>query len=191
MKFMAFACLALVGLAACGGTQRSFEEMDKDRERIFEELISKGDTPRARADAVFRGGASYTGVSYGSLSADTRADYEFFNSEVNVDVVLGQGAPVISGSLTNFITEDEEALAGSLSFDGTLVATSNGSGAGNYGLNTDLTGSIESPFDDGLVAIDATIVGLPFGYDAGWLGGRIRDSAGDVRVNGSWVTERD
>lgn len=128
-------------------------------------------------------------MAYGTLQGTENGQIVDFVSATQVDVALNNSAVEVSGTMNNFITEDEQNLAGSLSINGEMnPGTSQGSPT--LTLDGTLSGSLESPFTGSNTNIDATIGGLPFGADAEYIGGRMFDLDGNLLIDGSWVAER-
>ncbi|MFT5648779.1 MAG: hypothetical protein ACJAWC_000684 [Yoonia sp.] len=189
MRLIYLVSIAALGLSACGGSQPTYDVLNSNADRIFDALIAEDPTTVSRATDAFQGGASYTGVAYGTLQGTGNGQIVGFVSSTQVDVALNNSAVEVSGTMNNFVTEDEQNLAGSLSIDGEMnPGTSQGSPS--LILDGTLSGSLESPFTGSNVNIAATIGGLPFGDDAEYIGGRMFDQDGNLLIDGSWVAER-
>lgn len=199
MRNLALSGLAAISLSACGGAERqTFDALNDEAYRLFYAQDGKPITRLGRAELALSGGASFSGVAYGNLRSGAE-DPAYFRSAMDIEVDLAStDTQNISGQMTNFVTEDEQQLAGSLSFEGNMRGEQLVSGpgpvlhatfgSGPYGIP--LTGNLESPFTGDMVPVSASVNGAAIGYDANWIGGNIRDTQGPLRINGSFVTER-
>lgn len=177
MKFTAYMTLPAVALlAACGGSSvdnlpTGFDDMADQVIADVKLLDSIPVTPKSTVLA--NGNASYSGIA--GYELDIGGDTSGLTSHMNVNVNLTSSS--ISGNMSNFVTEDDEAVRGTLALRGGSIDSS-GSGVA---VAADLRGNLTGP-DGERVTVDGDLDGVVGGNNGEYLGVVIE---GTVNIDGT------
>jgi hypothetical protein len=172
MAIVVVAC----GLSGCGGSSGgdSFKSLLSDRSAQFEDVENSAYYPAS--SLPFSGSASYQGYVF----AGTRVNGENAIS----DAVIGEltisadfSSQTISGSATNFRSDGNAALDGTLTVQTTGIDRSNFSPAFTAAMYGDLTQR-----DGGVRQINSTLAGNFFGTNSNVVNGNV---SGNYTLNGT------
>lgn len=188
-RFSALIGSSILALAGCGGSSPSFDALNVDANRLYDEVIKTSATNHSFASHAFRGGASYNGVAYGTLRDREAQQSAEFRAEVAVNVELENGRHTMRGNMSNFVTEDERQLSGVLNFDGNIFARP-ASTMLVASFETTMSGTIQSLGSSTFIPVESDIRGTAYGYNAEYMAGNFYDNGGAMGVSGSWVSER-
>lgn len=187
--FFLTACLAT--LAACGGSQPTFTELQNDALALYDARTAEIATDPSDV-VVLRGSALYDGVAYFEASGASVPTPIQVRGEMIVNVDFGLHDPSLTGQINKMVSYDEEALSGSLTFSADaehrVYNDYSGEPPVSYiGFDAALSGSMTVPGGTGSENVDAQISGAFFGNDAELIAGGIRDYSGPLMINGGFV----
>lgn len=189
MRSIYFASIAAMSLSACGGTQLTFDELQTEALALWDAQDVEDRTTWATISNL-SGTATYTGVGYFEATGSSVPQDMLVRGRMSVEVAFGSGTPQMDGSITDFISETDQALAGELTFvenaTNTFFAPDS---IITYNNNNSLTGTLQAPGTDQIHDVEAAIDAQFAGADGQYLSGSISDTEGSLMINGGFVVE--
>lgn len=186
--------ITVATLSACGSSSNdeppTFAAYDSAFATLDADAAAEANTPES---GIPPGQVEYEGVARGTLVLAGRTDYEILGDlEMRADF----DSDAVTGSITDFVTSDDEAVAGTLDLSDGQV----GRGVTAGVIAVDATGTLTDPLGRD-VEVDADMLGRLRGADGAFVTGTFDGDlsstdgtgatiTGDIR-NGSFAAERD
>lgn len=115
MRFIYFVSVAAKGLSACGGTQLTYDELQTEAVALWDAQDVQDRTEWSRVSKLSET-ATYTGVGYFEATGSSVPQDVQVRGLMTVEVAFGSGTPEMDGSITDFVSQSDQALAGELAF---------------------------------------------------------------------------
>lgn len=182
-----FLAPCLFALTACGSSQPAFDALQSDAVALLGEQNELNRTKWAIVRDL-SGKATYDGTAdfkaFGTAVPDTKQ----VRGQMSLDVDFDQNRPVIDGTIDRFISEDDQSLSGSLTFeveDSTFVRDPNKP----IDYVAELSGTMQAPGTENVENVTATIAGTFVGEQGEFIAGWIGDSAGPMQIQGNYAVK--
>jgi len=156
-------CPAIALLTACGGSGSqvgaSFADMSDQLESDAALIEDLGGTPKS--SAIANGSGTYSGVAGYILTID--GDESRLTS--NMEMTVAFSGNNVSGEMTNFVTEDEDVVGGSLSLSNGSIDSS----GSEVLISADMGGNLTGPEGED-VSVDGAVLAGYGGANAQYIG---------------------